>query len=80
MAEAEARVNEIVEQRAKGVRLTLTQMEDLILEVRQKLGERMIELLVQQQESQDSSARPRSAISGKPLHSKGKKRQRSRRD
>jgi hypothetical protein len=55
-------------------------MEDLILEVRQKLGERMIELLVQQQESQDSSARPRSAISGKPLHSKGKKRQRSRRD
>jgi hypothetical protein len=76
MAEAEARVNELVEGREDGKPMTLTEMEDLVLDVRGKIGERMLELLIERQEASQIRPTPTSAESGKPMHNKGKKRRR----
>ncbi len=73
MDEVEAEVDELVKAYEGSGPLTLTQIEDLVLGARQRLGQKLAERLIAQQEQARGAAIPVSAASGKRLHPKGKK-------
>lgn len=62
---------------ATGRILTLHEMEERILEIRQRVGERVIKELLEYQASKLKKETPVSAVSGKRLDNKGKKKTRS---
>ena len=59
---------------ATGRVLTLHEMEERVLEIRQRVGERVIKELLEYQASKLKEEAPVSAVSGKRLHNKGKKK------
>lgn len=79
MAEMEAQIDIMLKAREGGKRLTLTQIEDVVLEARQRLGEKMTEQMVSSQERESVTPTPISPETGKRLQNKGKKNKRSRR-
>ena len=58
---------------SKGRVLTVQEMEDHLLAIRQSLGERLMEKLMAYQSENHPEATPISAASGKRLQNKGKK-------
>jgi hypothetical protein len=62
---------------ATGRVLTLHEMEERVLEIRQRIGERVIKELLEYQASKMKEEAPVSAESGKRLHNKGKKKTKS---
>ena len=75
----EGSVDELLKAREGGKRLTLTEIEDMVLEARQEVGQKLTESLINDQQASSMYQTPVSAISGKRLESKGKKTRRSRR-
>jgi hypothetical protein len=71
MKEMEAEIDELVKAYEGSGPLTLTQIEDLVLAARQRLGQKMAERMIAQQEQAREAAIPASAASGKRLHPKG---------
>lgn len=78
MKALEGSVDELLKAREGGRRLTLTEIEDMVLAARQAVGQKLTESLVNDQQASAAYQTPVSAISGKRLESKGKKTQRSR--
>ena len=74
MEEMEAEINGLAEwdQASAGV-ITLAVLEDRLVEVRQRLGEKMMTRLVEHQSGKLREEVPVSKVSGKRLHNKGKK-------
>lgn len=79
VAAMEAEVDGVLKAREGGKRLKLVEIEDVVLEARQRLGQRMAEGLIAVQESEGDKEAPMSEVSGKRLENKGKKTKRSRR-
>ena len=57
--------------------LTLHEMEERVLEIRQRVGERVMKELLEYQAGKLKEEAPVSTVSGKRLHNKGKKKTRS---
>jgi len=69
----EAEVDQLLTTCQNSGPLKLTQLEDLALAARQRLGQKLIERLLALQGETHPVAAPVNAETGKPLHSKGKK-------
>ena len=75
MKDVEAEVDGMLKwDEASGRVLTLHEMEERVLEIRQRVGERVIQELLEYQASKLKEEAPVSATSGKRLHNKGKKK------
>ena len=79
MAELEREIDQVLKAREGGKRLTLTEIEDVVLAARQRLGETITETLVQAQEQDVRTEAPISPASHRPLVRKGKKTRPSKR-
>lgn len=78
MKDAEAEIDGMLKWDTETGRvLTLQEMEDRLLEIRQRLGERLMERLLEYQTKKEKASAPVSAVSGKRLESKGKKKRNS---
>ncbi len=80
MAELESEIDAVLAAREGGKRMTLTEIEDVVLAARERLGKKLAETLVREQEEGKVTKAPISPLSGKPLQRKEKKRRRSRHD
>ena len=78
MAKLGVEVDAILKAREGGNRLTLTQIEDVVLEARQRIGIQLTEGMVVAQEGESDLPAPLNPDSGKRLKNKGKKNSRSR--
>lgn len=73
MAEAEAAIEELVTwERAAGAP-DLTTLEDKVLAVRQRLGQRLLEVLIEDQAARQPAESPRCATCGTAMRYKGHK-------
>jgi len=73
MAEAQAAIEELVTwERAAGAP-DLTTLEDKVLAVRQRLGQRLLEVLIEDQEARQPAAAPTCATCGAVMRYKGQK-------
>ena len=73
MAGIEAEVDALVEWNRVKTDMKLTDIEDVLLPMRQRISEKMAQLIVEQQEEKRAAAIPENRTSGKRLHPKGKK-------
>lgn len=73
MAELEAAVDKALAQAKKGDGLTITGIEEIVLEIRSEVGQQLTGLLVAQG-SEQSVPGPRCATCEQEMHYKGKKR------
>ena len=74
MKDAEAEIDGMLKwDEATGRVLTVQEMEERLLEIRQRLGERLMERLLEYQTSKEQGAAPVSGENGKRLQNKGKK-------
>ncbi len=74
MKDAEAEIDGLLRwDEASGRVLTIQEMEDRLLEIRQRLGERLMERLLEYQSKKEPAEAPVSEVSGRRLHNKGKK-------
>jgi methanogenic corrinoid protein MtbC1 len=71
MKEMEAEIDQLVESYKHSGPLTMTQLEDLLLAARQRMGQKLAERLIALQEQE--VAAPIKQETGKVLRSKGKK-------
>jgi methanogenic corrinoid protein MtbC1 len=76
MKEMEAEIDQLVESYKHSGALTMTQLEDLLLAARQRMGQKLAERLIALQEQE--VAAPIKQETGKVLRSKGKKKSQSR--
>jgi len=76
MKEMEAEIDQLVESYKHSGPLTMTQLEDLLLAARQRMGQKLAERLIALQEQE--VAAPIKQETGKVLRSKGKKKSQSR--
>lgn len=80
MADLEAELDTVLAARDGDKRLTLTEIEDVVLAARERLGKKLAETLLRDQEEAGVLKAPISPASGKPLQRKDKKRRRSKHD
>jgi len=73
MAALECEIDEVLKAREGGKRLTLTEIEDVVLVARQRVGEKLTQTLIQAQEQEGRTAAPISPVSQQALVRKGKK-------
>lgn len=76
LQDMEVEIDALVEERQASEPLTLTQIEDMVLAARQRLGQKLAERLIEMQEHARDAAMPVSPVTGKRLHPKGKKTKR----
>jgi hypothetical protein len=74
MAEAEAAIDELLGWHEDTAAPTLTQIEDVVLELRRRLGERMTEVVVEDQEAVRPVPGPTCKTCGREMHYKGMKK------
>jgi hypothetical protein len=74
MAEIEAEIDKLVDWDQVTPNMKLTDIEDKLLGVRQRIGELVAKRMIERQEEKRAKAIPESRSSGKRLHPKGKKR------
>jgi len=75
MAEAEAAIDRMLAKRKPQADLTLTEIEDLALAMRQEVGERTTQLLAEVS-GEAIGPGPQCPMCGEEMHSKGRKRRR----
>ena len=73
MAEAEEMIDELVEWHKGTAAPTLTQIENMVLQLRKRLGERMTGVVVEDQEAVRPVPGPACAMCGREMHYKGMK-------
>jgi hypothetical protein len=78
MADLETEIDTVLAARDGEKRLTLTEIEDVVLAARERLGKKLAETLVREQEAENVTKAPISPVSGKPLQRKDKKRRQSK--
>jgi uncharacterized protein with PIN domain len=76
MAEAEAKIDALLDYHERSTAPTLEEIEDTILELRKQLGERMAGVLVGEQEAAQSTAQPECPTCGQKMTYKGMRRTR----
>ena len=67
MKAVEGKVDELLKAREGGKRLTLTEIEDMVLAARQEMGQKLTECLIEDQQTSREQKTPISAVSGKRL-------------
>ena len=75
MADMEVEVDEIVDWEVAKAAMTLEDIEDILLIVRQRMSEKIAQHLMEERERKRAWAIPESRVTGKRLHPKGKKRE-----
>jgi adenosyl cobinamide kinase/adenosyl cobinamide phosphate guanylyltransferase len=73
MKDMEAEIDELVRAHGPSDKLTLTQIEDLVLEARQRMGQKLAERMIELQEQARGAAIPVSPETGMRMQPKGKK-------
>ena len=73
MAEAEAAIDELLGWQEDTAAPTLTQIEEVVLKLRKRLGERMTEVVVEDQEAVRPVPGPACETCGREMHYKGMK-------
>jgi hypothetical protein len=73
LKDMEGEIDVLVAARSAKEQLTLTEIEEVVLEARQRLGQKLVERLIEMQERAQGAEIPVSAVTGKRLHAKGKK-------
>jgi hypothetical protein len=73
MAEAQAAIEELVSWERQAGTPDLTTLEDKVLAIRQRLGQRLLEVLIEDQEARQPVAAPRCATCGAAMRYKGQK-------
>lgn len=73
MAEAQAAIEELVNWQRQAGAPDLTTLEDKVLAVRQRLGQRLLEVLIEDQEARQPAASPKCATCGGAMRYKGQK-------
>ena len=73
MAEAEAAIDELVAWERQAGAPDLTSLEDQVLAVRQRLGQRLLEVLIEDQDARQPAEAPKCATCGAALRYKGQK-------
>ena len=76
MKDMEVEIDELVQAHGPSDKLTLTQIEDIVLEARQRMGQKLVERMIELQEKARGAAIPVSPETGKHLQPKGKKTKR----
>jgi hypothetical protein len=79
MKAMEGEIDSVVKAYEASGPLTLTQLEDLVLAARQRMGQHLVERMLAQQEQARAAAIPVSPVTGQRLHPKGQKKPPSRR-
>jgi hypothetical protein len=77
MKDMEAEIDELVKAHGPSERLTLTEIEDVVLAARQRMGQKLAERMIDMQEQARGAEIPISPVTGKRMHPKGKKTKRS---
>lgn len=73
IAEAEEIFDELMEWDENTPEVTMTQIEEIVLKMRKKLGERMAQSVVERQENKQPAAIPKCPQCGKEMQDKGQK-------
>ncbi len=73
MAEAQAAIEELVSWEREAGAPDLTTLEDKVLAVRQRLGQRLLEVLIEDQEARQPAEPPKCATCGAAMRYKGQK-------
>ena len=73
MAEAQAAIEELVSWEREAGAPDLTTLEEKVLAVRQRLGQRLLEVLIEDQEARQPAAPPQCATCGAAMRYKGQK-------
>lgn len=76
MKDMEVEIEALVQAHEPTERLTLTQIEDVVLTARQRMGQKLAERMIEMQEQARGAEIPISPITGKRMHPKGKKTER----
>jgi DNA repair exonuclease SbcCD ATPase subunit len=76
LRQAEELVDELLEWEGHNPRPTLTEIEDLVLKLRKRMGEEMAQSVVNAQAAQAGGPGPRCPMCGREMHAKSRKRRR----
>ena len=73
LAEAQSVIEEFLDWEAQTDKPNLTQIEDIVLRLRERLGQRMAAVAIDAQEVKQSAEAPACATCGEPMRYKGQK-------
>jgi hypothetical protein len=73
LAEAQSVIEEFLDWEEKTDKPNLTQIEDVVLRLRERLGQRMAEVATADQEAKQPAEAPKCATCGAPMRYKGQK-------
>jgi hypothetical protein len=73
MAEAQSVIAELLSWEAHADKPNLTQIEDVVLQLRERLGQRMVEVVIEDQEATHPVEAPPCPTCGTPMRYKGQK-------
>lgn len=73
LAEARSLIGEFLDWEEKADQPNLTQIEDIVLRLRERLGQRMAEVAIADQEAKQPVEAPKCGTCGEPMRYKGQK-------